>query len=35
MHPLDPRMTIGDIIAEPLDIQLKLPAKERDAEPCP
>ena len=26
---LDPRMTIGDIIAEPLDIQLKLPAKER------
>lgn len=26
---LDPRMTIGDIIAEPLDIQLKLSAKER------
>ena len=26
---LDPRMTIGDIIGEPLDIQLKLPAKER------
>lgn len=26
---LDPRMTIGDIIAEPLDIQLKLPEKER------
>ena len=26
---LDPRLTIGDIIAEPLDIQLKLPAKER------
>ena len=26
---LDPRMTIGDIIAEPLDIQMKLPAKER------
>ena len=26
---LDPRMTIGDIIAEPLDIQLKIPAKER------
>ena len=26
---LDPRMTIGDIIAEPMDIQLKLPAKER------
>ncbi|MDD3221221.1 MAG: dipeptide ABC transporter ATP-binding protein [Clostridia bacterium] len=26
---LDPRMTIGDIIAEPLDIQLKLPQKER------
>ena len=26
---LDPRMTIGDIIAEPLDIQLKLPVKER------
>ena len=26
---LNPRMTIGDIIAEPLDIQLKLPAKER------
>ena len=26
---LDPRMTIGDIIAEPLDIQLTLPAKER------
>ena len=26
---LDPRVTIGDIIAEPLDIQLKLPAKER------
>lgn len=26
---LDPRMTIGDIIAEPLDIQLKLSEKER------
>ena len=26
---LDPRMTIGDIIGEPLDIQLKLPTKER------
>ena len=26
---LDPRMTIRDIIAEPLDIQLKLSAKER------
>jgi len=26
---LDPRMTIGDIIAEPLDIQLKLDPKER------
>lgn len=26
---LDPRMTIGDIIAEPLDIQLKLSANER------
>lgn len=26
---LDPRMTIGDIIAEPLDIQLKLSSKER------
>ena len=26
---LDSRMTIGDIIAEPLDIQLKLPQKER------
>ena len=26
---LDPRMTSGDIIAEPLDIQLKLSAKER------
>ncbi len=24
---LDPRMTIGDIIGEPLDIQLKLPTK--------
>ena len=26
---LDPRMTIGDIIAEPLDIQLKLSSEER------
>lgn len=26
---LDPRMTVGDIIAEPIDIQLKLTGKER------